>query len=158
MNSLFQEEIRRRVSRALRHQLAILTLFVLGGCGIGLDAGAGRQPPPADAVELSVYMRDLSPLPHYFVILGEHQPDPEGPVSQRPTSIGCGRVGRDWELIVDQTDSRIDPAADFEHRVSGESFGDLDVLSVWLSVEADGTVVTGEGVPEWWQADIQRCQ
>ena len=145
------------MTRALRYQLPILSLFLLAGCGIALDAGAGRQPPPADAVELSVYMRDLSPLPHYFVILGEHQPDPEGPVNQRPTTIGCSKVGRDWELIVDQTDARINPAAEFEHRVSGDAFGDVDVLSLWLSVEADGTVITGEGVPEWWQADIQRC-
>ena len=145
------------MSRALRYPLAILSVSLLAGCGVALDAEAGRQPAPADAVELSVYMRDLSPLPHYFVILGEHQPDPEGPVNQRPATIGCSQVGRDWELVVDQTDTRIDPAADFELSVSGDSFGDLDVLSLWLSVEADGSVLTGEGVPEWWQADIQRC-
>lgn len=126
----------RRLNRALRHQLPIVSLFLLAACGVSLDAGAGRQPAPADAVELSVYIRDLSPLPHYFVILGEHQPDPEGPVNQRPATIGCSRVGRDWELIVDQTDTRIDPAADFEHQVSGDAFGDPDVLALWLSVEA----------------------
>jgi len=131
-------------------------MFTLAGCGISVD-GAGRLPAPPDAVELSFYMRDLSPLPHHYVIVGEHEPDPEGPVSQRPMTSGCSRVGRDWELIVDQTETRIDPAADFEHRVSGDAFGDPDVLSLWMSVEADGTVVTGEGVPDWWQADIQRC-
>lgn len=51
--------------------------------------------------------------------------------------------------------SRTNLTPAFEHRVSGEAFGDADVLSLWLSVEVDGTVVTGEGVPEWWQADIQ---
>jgi hypothetical protein len=140
------------MSRLLRLWLPIVSVCLLAGCGISVG-----QPAPADAVELSVYMRDTSRLPHYFIILGEQQPDPEGPVNQRPATMGCSKVGRDWELIVSQTDARPDPASDMELRVSGDDFGDPDELSLWLSVEPDGTVMTGEGVPEWWGEDIQRC-
>jgi hypothetical protein len=140
------------MSRLLRLWLPIFSVCLLAGCGLSV-----RPPPPADAVELSVYMRDTSRLPHYFLILGEQQPDPEGPVHQRPATIGCSKVGRDWALIVSQTDTRPDPASDMELRVSGADFGDPHELSLWLSVEPDGTVETGEGVPEWWGEDIQGC-
>lgn len=51
----------------------------------------------------------------------------------------------------------IDPASDIAHRVSGQPLGDPGVLSLWVSVAADGSVTSGEGVPEWWAADIQHC-
>jgi hypothetical protein len=146
----------RRVSRAVRFHLPVI-LFLVAGCAISLDGGARPPPAPADSVELSVYMRDLSRLPHYFLILGEQRPDPEGPVSTRPATIGCSEVGRDWELMVSQSDGRPDPASDMDLRVSGQAFGNPDSLSLWLSVEADGTVVTGVGVPEWWGEERQRC-
>lgn len=103
-------------------------------------------------------MRDLSGLSHYYAIRGEHHPDTEGTVTDRPATIGCGPVGRDWELIVVQSVARPDPADDIVLSLTGEAFGNPDALTLWLSIEADGTAVTGEGVPEWWgDRDLQGC-
>lgn len=145
----------RRVTRAARRVLIVVPLL-LTGC-MSLNSGA-IQRIPADAVELSFYMRNSSRLPYYYILRGEHQPQMEGPVQERPASAGCGLVGRDWELLVWQAPSRPDPAAEEAHRTSGEAFRDPDELSLWLSVAPDGSVTSGEGVPEWWgDRDVQRC-
>jgi hypothetical protein len=107
---------------------------------------------------LSFYMRNSSGLPYYYVIQGEHDPRWEGPVEQRPASAGCGAVGRDWELLVWPSPSRPDPDVEVVYHTEGEEFGDPDALALWLSVAPDGTVTSGEGVPEWWgDRDVQRC-
>lgn len=146
------------VSRLVSFRLPILALVLLAGCGISLDSGAGPQPPPPNAVDLTFYMRDLSGLPHHYIFRGEHHPDTEGMVTDRAATIGCGPVGRDWELVVSQGLPPPDPADEVVLRITGEPFGDPDVLTLWLSVELDGTAVTGEGVPEWWgDRDLQGC-
>jgi hypothetical protein len=144
---------------------AILVLVLVAGCDlavlrdleISLESGAGPQPPPPNAVDLTFYMRDLSGLPHYYAIRGEHDPDIDGTVTAEPATIGCGPVGRDWELIVVQTGGRPAPGDDPVLSITSEAFGDPDALTLWLSIGADGAAVTGEGVPEWWREDLQRC-
>ena len=150
------ERIPRDVSRPV---WPILALWLLAGCGISLDPGAGPQPPPPNAVDLTFYMRDLSGLPHHYIFRGEHHPDTEGMVTDRPATIGCGPVGRDWDLVVSQSLGPPDPADEVVLRITGEAFGNPDVLTLWLSVERDGTAATGEGVPEWWgDRDLQGCR
>jgi len=61
------------VGKCVRRVLSFFSLILLAGCGLAPDGGP--QPAPPDAVELSVYMRDLSRLPHYFLILGAQLPD-----------------------------------------------------------------------------------
>ena len=135
---------------------AVVAVTALTGCGgISFDAQAGQHI-PADAVRQSFYMRNTTDAPHFFMIIGEHEPPVEGPVRDRPASTGCGKVGRDWELIVWQTATRPDPADEEVHRVSGDAFGHPDEMALWLSIEPDG-VQSGEGVPDWWDSDIQRC-
>lgn len=107
---------------------------------------------------LSFYMRNASGLPYYYVVQGEHRPRWEGNVEEGPVTVGCGAAGRDWELVVWQSPSRPDPEVEVAHHTSGEAFGDPDVLALWLTVAPDGTVASGEGVPEWWgDRDVQRC-
>ncbi len=131
--------------------------MLLAGC-LTLDAGAGPQRPPPNAAMLSFYMRNMSRLPYYYTIVGQHDPDPEGAVEQMPATIGCGAVGRDWELIVWQSTGRPDPGAQAVHNTSGEAFGDRDERALWLDIAPDGRVTTGEGVPDWWgDRDVQRC-
>jgi len=134
-------------------RLLPIALMLVAGCGISLAPPPPRHM-PADPIDLSFYMRNTTDDPHYFIVLSENQPLIEGPVQRRPASTGCGAVGRDWELTVSQTPSRPDPGGEMAHRVTGEAFGDPDVLALWLSVEPDGTVVTGDGVPEWWVDDL----
>ena len=68
-------------------------------------------------------------------------------------------MGRDWDLVVSQSLGPPDPADEVVLRITGEAFGNPDVLTLWLSVERDGTAATGEGVPEWWgDRDLQGCR
>lgn len=139
-------------------QPPLLALFLTAAGCTSLDPGAGVQPPPPDAVMLSFYMRNSSALPYYWVIHGEHDPRWEGAVEQRPATVGCGAVGADWQLLVWQSPSRPAPDVEVVHHTEGEAFGNPDEFALWLSVSPDGTVATGEGVPEWWgDRDVQRC-
>ena len=115
------------------------------------------DPRPPDAVALAIYVRNLGPVPHSFIVIGSHDPPVSGEAAGEPSSYGCGWVGRDWELIVTEGTDRPDPADEFAAHASGADFGNPDELALWIDVSRHGQVTIGEGVPGWWGQDIQRC-
>lgn len=137
------------VGESMRRLVLIVAVAALAGCGPAR---------PADAVELSIYARNRSAVPHSFIVHGSHDPPWAGEAgTEEPRSYGCGFVGRDWELIVTAGPERPDPADDFVATASGDAFGAPAELSLWIDVDLAGTVSVGQGVPEWWQHEVQRC-
>jgi hypothetical protein len=137
------------VRGSTRVVLLCIGLLVVSGCSPGR---------PADAVALSIYARNLSADAFSFAVHGSHEPMWVGEAgTEEPRTYGCGWVGADWELIVTEGADRPSPADDFVVTATGEAYGDPAVLSLWIDVDRTGTVSIGEGVPDWWRHEIQRC-
>ena len=66
-------------------------------------------------------------------------------------------MGRDWQLIVTEGAVRPQPADDFVATASGADYGDPDGLALWIEVRPNGEVTIGEGMPQWWEHEEQRC-
>lgn len=128
---------------------ALLIVLVAAGCGV-------NRPP--DAVAQSLYARNQSELTFAFTVVGSHDPPVLGELGgEEPRSYGCGWVGRDWQLIITEGSEPPGPADDFVATTSGEDHGDADELAIWIDVQPDGEVTIGEGMPEWWEHEEQRC-
>jgi hypothetical protein len=114
---------------------------------------------PDDGVALSLYHRNLSGQSYSYRVLGTPPGTAGwlGPVPDVVSSSGCGFVGRDWELIVVEGDAPPGPADEFAAHVTADDFGGADPIAIALSIKADGAIAITQGVPEWWDSDIQRC-
>jgi hypothetical protein len=120
---------------------------------------ASCQPRPAGTVALSLYHRNLGDQPFSYRVLGT-PPESEAWIGLVPgvvSSAGCGFVSPDWELIVTQGEEPPDPADDIAARAGADDYEARDPIAIALSVEADGSIEITEGVPAWWDSDIQRC-
>jgi hypothetical protein len=139
--------MRRSLTRTL--PVAIAFLVLLSSC----------QPRPAGTVAVSLYHRNLSDQPFTYQVLGTPPGSEEwiGLVPDVVSSAGCGFVTPTWELIVTEGDDRPDPAGDIAARAAADDFESRDPLAVALSIEVDGSIEISEGVPAWWDSDIQRC-
>jgi hypothetical protein len=132
--------------------------IILGAVAL-IAALAGCQPRPAGTVALSLYHRNLSQQPFSYRVLGTPPESEEwaGLVPDVVSSAGCGFVLPEWEIIVVEGERRPEPADDFVARAASDDFGGRDPVAIALSIEADGSVEISEGVPAWWDSDIQRC-
>ena len=128
---------------------AIALVAVLAAC-------AARPP---NSVALSLYHRNLSDEPFSYRVLGTPPGGEEwiGLVPDPASSAGCGFVEPDWELIVTEGEEPPDPADDIAARVAAGDFESRDPVAIALSIDADGSIDISEGVPSWWDSDIQRC-
>jgi hypothetical protein len=133
---------------SVRFFLATVALVaILGSC-------QARVP---DGVAMSLYHRNLSDQPFSYRVLGT-PPGSAGWLGPGlVSSAGCGIVGRDWELLVVEGDAPPGPADDLAAHVTADDFGNLQTIAIALTIEADGTIAISQGVPDWWDSDIQRC-
>jgi hypothetical protein len=120
---------------------------------------ASCQPRPQGTVALSLYHRDLSGDPHSYQVLGTAPGSEDwiGLVPDVVSSAGCGFVTADWQLIVVDGVEPPDPAGDIAARAAAIDFEARDPIAIAVSIEPDGSIDITEGVPAWWDADIQRC-
>jgi hypothetical protein len=117
------------------------------------------QPRPAGTIALSLYHRNLSQQPFSYRVLGTPPESEEwaGLVPDVISSAGCGFVLANWEIVVVEGERRPEPADELVARAAADEFGSRDPVAIALSIEPDGTVEISEGVPAWWNSDIQRC-
>jgi hypothetical protein len=114
---------------------------------------------PAGTIALSLYHRNLSQQPFSYRVLGTPPESEEwaGLVPDVISSAGCGFVLANWEIVVVEGERRPEPADELVARAAADDFGSRDPVAIALSIEPDGTVEISEGVPAWWNSDIQRC-
>jgi hypothetical protein len=127
--------------------VALALVGVLGSC----------QARPAGSVALSLYHRNLSDQPFSYRVVGSEDEEWAGLVPDEPSSAGCGFVASNWELIVTEGVDDPEPADAIADRASAAEFGGRDPVAITLSIEPDGAIEISEGVPAWWDSDIQRC-
>ena len=132
---------------------AMLAFVALAG------ALASCQARPAGSVALSLYHRNLSDQPFAYRVLGTPPESEEwtGLVPDVVSSAGCGFVGPEWELIVTEGPEPPDPAGDIAARAGAGDFEERDPVAIALTIAADGSIDITDGIPEWWDSDIQRC-
>jgi len=134
----------------LRRLVISLILLIAAGA-----AGCASRPP--GTVALSFYMRNDSQEDYFYQFRAAGQTEFEGPVVNDPASAGCGWVGRAWSLIVTRGEQAPDPGDPIEVQIGAAELGNRDPVAVSLAIDAAGRVVVDEGVPGWWDSDVQRC-
>lgn len=119
-------------------------LLVLVGAIVGCTAG--------DSLAVATYTRNDNLEP--FVLTTEPAVDP---TFLMPVAGGenCSRLDRPWALVVYAGEVPGGPGQGLA-RITSDAFG-RGPSAVWVHVLANGTVLTGIGVPVWWAGPMQTC-
>jgi hypothetical protein len=68
---------------------------------------------------------------------------------------GCSRFARPWSFLVHAGGAP--PAGEPPiARLDSDDVAPGDV-AIWIHAQADGMVLVGQGVPPWWEGQVQTC-
>lgn len=132
--------------------LALVALLLFSGCAARRDEGLEQAPPP-DAIAIRVYTLGGDEKLKWLVD-SLRAADQWGVVTTPPEAT-CILVSPGWRLEV-SIELPGEPARPQATAVSGD-FSVSSPLDLSIERTPDGSVVIGEGVPEWWSAKPQAC-
>jgi hypothetical protein len=72
------------------------------------------------------------------------------------TSNGCGWLPSPWRLTITDAPGKPGPGNPIRAAFAAPDQTARQV-SIWITVDADGAVQTGVGIPDWWTGDVQAC-
>jgi hypothetical protein len=91
-----------------------------------------------------------------------YAPDPQtdppdfGSIPLGMVTIGCAWMPEGWTVQVFEAPVTPTSTGNAVAQVVGDDFPGPEA-DVWIRVTKGGTVLTGSGVPVWWQQDRQQC-
>ena len=139
----------RRDHRAVIRGATALTLVLavaLAGCG----------PDRSRQQAVAMYFSNQTADEFGYSIDPETDPSIRRAIHQGVTRSGCGWLQNPWTLMVTEAPGKAGPDNPVRALLTTPDRAAREV-AIWISIAPDGRIKSGQGVPDWWETDVQVC-